>query len=261
LADSTPGATIYYTTNGSTATTSATPYTAPIPIDATTTLSVIAAANGYTDSQVVGGTYTIGSSSLPTAATPTATPAPGSFSAVQTVTLSDATPGVTIYYTTDGSNPSPSSAAYSAPLQVAASTTIKAIAASASYTTSAVGVFTYTISLPAAATPTFSPAGGAYSAPQTITITDATAGAVIYYTTDGSTPTTSSTVYTAPFQVSEPTTVEAIATASDYSTSAVGSATYTASKSTGGKSGGGALDWELLTGLSLLVLWSRRQPR
>jgi len=77
------------------------------------------------------------------------------------------------------------------------------------------------------ATPTFSPAGGTYASPQTVTISSSTAGATIYYTTNGSTPTTSSTVYSGPITVSATETVKAIATASGYSASAVGSASFT----------------------------------
>jgi hypothetical protein len=80
---------------------------------------------------------------------------------------------------------------------------------------------------PQAATPTFSVASGTYSSPQTVTIFDATPGATIYYTTDGTTPTTSSKQYTVPLTVSSTETVEAIATASGYTTSAVATATYT----------------------------------
>ncbi len=61
------------------------------------------------------------------------------------------------------------------------------------------------------ATPVISPAAGVYTSPQTVSITDATMGAVIHYTTDGSTPTVSSPTYSAPFVVSSTSTVRAIA--------------------------------------------------
>ncbi len=77
-----------------------------------------------------------------------------------------------------------------------------------------------------AATPTFSPAAGPYSTTQNVTLSCATAGAAIYYTTDGSTPTTGSTLYTGAISVSNTTTVKAIAAAAHYGNSAVGSALY-----------------------------------
>ncbi len=79
---------------------------------------------------------------------------------------------------------------------------------------------------PAAATPSFWPLAGTYS-PTQITLSDSTANSTIYYTTDGSAPTASSTPYAGPVTVSSTTTVKAIATAAGFSTSAVGSATYT----------------------------------
>jgi hypothetical protein len=80
-----------------------------------------------------------------------------------------------------------------------------------------------------AATPTFSPVAGTYTAAQTVSISDATSGSTIYYTTNGTTPTTSSTVYSGAITVSSTETLEAIATATGYSTSAVASAAYTIS--------------------------------
>ncbi|HMD76519.1 MAG TPA: kelch repeat-containing protein [Terracidiphilus sp.] len=89
-----------------------------------------------------------------------------------------------------------------------------------------------TTSLPAAATPTFNPAPGTYAATLSVTVSSATANATIYYTTDGSAPTTSSTVYNGPITIlAKPgyvlETIHAMATASGYSTSAMASATYT----------------------------------
>lgn len=79
----------------------------------------------------------------------------------------------------------------------------------------------------ATATPTFSVASGAYTGTQNISITDATANATIYYTTDGSTPDTGSTKYSGPITVGNTETIQAIAVASGYAQSAVASAAYT----------------------------------
>ena len=79
----------------------------------------------------------------------------------------------------------------------------------------------------AAATPTFTPVAGTYAPGQTVTISDATAGAIIYYTTNGTTPTSSSSVYKGAISISTAETLEAIATANGYTTSAVATAAYT----------------------------------
>ena len=79
---------------------------------------------------------------------------------------------------------------------------------------------------PQAATPTLSPGTGIYASVQTVTISDSTIGATIYYTTDGSTPTTSSAKYTAAISVTSAETIKAMATASGYTNSAVASAVY-----------------------------------
>jgi N-acetylneuraminic acid mutarotase len=80
---------------------------------------------------------------------------------------------------------------------------------------------------PSAATPTFSVGTGSYSSALSVTLSDSTTGATIYYTTNGTTPTTSSTQYTGAIPVSSSETIEAIATASGYVASPVASATYT----------------------------------
>jgi hypothetical protein len=163
---------------------------------------------------------------LPTAGTPTFSPPEGTYSGPQSVTINDTTNGTIIYYTTDGSTPSPTTSAQyisSSPITVAYPQTVKAIAmASGCYPSE--GSATYT--LPSrAATPTFSPPGGTYTVPQTITISDATPNATIYYSFSG-TPTTSSTVYSGPNSITYYGPIEAIAVADGFSVSPTASATY-----------------------------------
>ena len=82
--------------------------------------------------------------------------------------------------------------------------------------------------LPVAASPTFSPPPGSYTSAQSVTLTDTTPGAVMYYTTNGTTPTANSAQYTGtPLQISSTTTVEAIAVASGYQSSPVTNGAYT----------------------------------
>ncbi|MGD0092796.1 MAG: chitobiase/beta-hexosaminidase C-terminal domain-containing protein, partial [Planctomycetota bacterium] len=90
-------------------------------------------------------------------ATPTFNPAGGTYSTAQSVTLSCATTGATIYYTLDGTTPSASSTKYTGAINVAATTTIKAYAVNAGMTNSAVASAAYTIS------------GGGNAGPLTIT--------------------------------------------------------------------------------------------
>jgi hypothetical protein len=81
---------------------------------------------------------------------------------------------------------------------------------------------------PVTATPTFSPAAGNYTSAQSVTISTTTAGASIRYTTDGSTPSSSSgTVYSGPIAVNSSLTIKAIAYESGFADSAVASAAYT----------------------------------
>jgi hypothetical protein len=77
------------------------------------------------------------------------------------------------------------------------------------------------------ATPVISLAAGTYVGAQTVTITDSTSGSKIYYTTDGSAPTASSTLYTGGITVSSSETLKAIATATGDTSSATATATYT----------------------------------
>lgn len=81
------------------------------------------------------------------------------------------------------------------------------------------------------AAPTFSPAGGAYTSAQNVTIS-AAEGAKIYYTTNKTIPTTKSTEYSGPITVSETTTIRAIAVKDGYTNSEIAEATYTINSTT-----------------------------
>lgn len=185
-----------------------------------------------------------GGSPQAAAATPTFSPVAGTYLGTQTVTINDATSGATIYYTMDGSTPTASAGgstqAYSAPLSVTSTQTIKAIAKSSTLAASAVSSATYTIEQRATA-PIFSPGPGTYVAAQSVTISSPTPGAAIHYTTDGSTPTASSTLYTGAISVAATKTINAIATVSGYFDSTVSTGLYTinSSSSTGVNLGGG----------------------
>jgi len=93
---------------------------------------------------------------------------------------------------------------------------------------SASAALTETITLPSAAAPTCKPAAGAYKAAQSVTLADTPTGAVIYYSTDGSTPSAAEgTKYTTAITVSQTETINAVAVATGYNTSSMASAAYT----------------------------------
>ena len=126
----------------------------------------------------------------------------GKYSEVQEVTLSAS--GETIYYTTDGTDPTSSSTKYTEPilLNEEGKTQIKAIAYNKKKIPSLVVSKTYEIEFPVADAPVVTPSTGQYSTAMQISIT-VPEGYTAYYTTDGSTPTTESSLYTGPIEMPE----------------------------------------------------------
>lgn len=141
-----------------------------------------------------------------------------------TVTIATTTPGATIYYTTDGTDPDPSVEAqkYTHAFSITSAVTVKAIAVRSHYTNSSISSQACT---PQVATPVISCSGTSF------TITCATEGASIYYTTSTTDlasvvdPTSSSTAYSAAVSITQTTYVKAIAYKDGYTTSAIASAT------------------------------------
>ena len=141
ISDATPSATIYYTTDGSTPSTSSLVYSGPITISSTETLQAMATANHYATSAPAAATFTIATRTD----TPTFSVPGGTYSTIQVVTISDLSTGSAIYYTTDGSAPSASSPVYTSAITVSSTATINAVAIAPSLAMSTVGTATYTI--------------------------------------------------------------------------------------------------------------------
>jgi len=162
----------------------------------------------------------------PTAAAPTISPNGGSFGGTQSVTLSSTTTDAQIYYTLNGSTPTPASTLYTGPISLSTDATVKAIASAAGYIQSSVtsAVFTFTDQTPQVS---ISPAAGSYGSSQQVTLTDTDTNAKIYYTTNGSTPSSSSTLYTGPITVAISETINAIAIDPSLANSDVTTAAYT----------------------------------
>ncbi|MCR8657438.1 chitobiase/beta-hexosaminidase C-terminal domain-containing protein [Paenibacillus endoradicis] len=213
LINATQGATIYYTTDGTSPNTSSTVYSSQITITNAMTIKAIAVKSGMTNSSVMTVSYTI----IEQAATPTANLAGGAVAAGTSVSLSNATQGATIYYTTDNSDPSPTNGTiYSSPITITNAMTIKAIAVKSGMTNSEVMSVSYTIAQAQVATPTAiqTDSNGSVQVELSTTTSDAT----IYYTTDGiHDPTTNpqtdpyTVMYNGPFYVQTGSTIKAIA--------------------------------------------------
>ena len=227
IACDTVGAAVYYTTDGTAPSISSTLYSGSFSISATTTIKAIAVKSGMTNSTVTTATYTK-STQIETVVSPVFSPASGNtFTTSLSVTITSATSGASVRYTTDGTVPTVTSTLYSGAITLSATTTINAIAVNGGMTDSAVVSATYTkASEPQVSAPVFSPAGTSFTSTQTVTITSATSGALIYYTTDGTTPTAASTLYTAAITLSATTTINAIAISGGVSSS-VSSAVFT----------------------------------
>lgn len=123
-----------------------------------------------------------------------------------------------IYYTVDGTQPDKTSQQYTRPLLITNDSTITAVTYDPDHDLySDYSIFEYTIlDKKDIIEPSFSPASGTYFNNQRISLATPTEGATIYYTLNGSTPTTTANKYTEPIDVTEDTTIKAIAVKDDY---------------------------------------------
>lgn len=251
------GSAIYYTTNGSTPTTSSALYSGAIPMSSTTMVQAIATATSYRQSEVGSALYSIAPAT--SVANPVFNSPPGTYVGSQNIAIISATGGASIRYTLDGSTPS---STHGTPINNGASVTLtasasawslNAIAYATGMSDSSVVSGTYTVgalgpipsvardyirlgsqivaveTLPSVAIPTFTPTAGSYSSTQNVTMATATQGASIRYTTNGSNPSeTNGALYAGqPVAVSSNTTLKAIAYGSGLTDSPIASGVYT----------------------------------
>ncbi len=170
----------------------------------------------------VSYTYTTGEVK-PVCEMPTFDPAASAVTKGTVVTISTTTEGATIYYTTGDSDPL-TSGTQGNTVTITEATTIKAIAVKEGCENSGVASASYTIAK--VAKPTFSPEEGDVDAGTVVTISTTTEDATIYYTTDGSEPSTSSTQGNT-VTINAATTIKAIAVRNDMADSNVATAVYT----------------------------------
>jgi peptidoglycan/xylan/chitin deacetylase (PgdA/CDA1 family)/N-acetyl-beta-hexosaminidase len=217
-------ASIHYTTDGSDPTFASPTYTAPVTVVTTTTVKYRAWDNagnaGQTNTQLIQIDTTAPTSTISCNGAPCSTFA---YLTAVTVTMSatDAESGVSVIrYTTDGSDPTASSTAYSGPFTVSSTTTVKYRAwdNAGNVESTNTQVVTISVVVPDTTPPASSIScnqavcsTGWYNASVGVSLSASDAGSgvsSIHYTTDGTDPTLASPTYTAPFTVSATTTVK-----------------------------------------------------
>jgi hypothetical protein len=236
----TPGAQIYYTTSGNTpviGTSFTRLYNGPFSVLQTTTIRAMAVLSGVPNSAVTAAFLTITNPGK--VQKPVASPGTGTYTSAQSVALSTSTSGAQLYYTTNGNTPNLTvpntfTKLYAGPVSITSTTTLKVVGVKSGLLNSDVVTFVLTITNPTlpAATPVINPGTGNYAGPQLVTISSATPGASVYYTTNGNlplltTPNFFTKLYTGPFSVSSTTTIRAVATASGFTNSGVAVAVLT----------------------------------
>jgi pullulanase len=222
----TPGAVIYYTTNGSEPSQDSTLYTGPVNIPNTMQVRAIAVKSGTQPS--IQGRRTFTTDEVNPA--PQFSPVGGTYNYDIDVTLTGSLAGSTIHYTTDGSTPNGSSTLYTGPIPIhehGTDMTIKAVAKSSGGSLSLVTTASYAIRYPQVATPLALPESGTYFNDFDMTASCATTAAKLYYTTDGSDPDSGDILYGSAVTIDKIQQVNIIGTKEGYRDSNTTTMNYT----------------------------------
>lgn len=223
ISASTSNSIIHYTTDGTEPTEASTQYTVPIPLDGNTVLKAKGFIAGWNPSATKTETYNFDVTS------PVLDKVPETYYETFDLSMSTITEGAAIHYTLNGSEPTESSLLYSNPIAITTSKTVKARAFKNSWDASAIVSSVYVLKV---ATPIITPSSDIYYAPQNVNISCSTPESKIYYTTNGVNPTTNSTVYTGPFEISSSCTLRALAVRQGWTSSNIASSTYSFNVST-----------------------------
>lgn len=215
---------LYFTLDGTDPTTASNKYNAPINLSGSATLKVIAVVPGYTNSKIATLVYTI---QIPgKSQSPTASKLSGVYTQPFDVELAAATTSSAIYYTMDGSEPTTASNVYNSSLHVDQTSVIKVMVVTPGCTNSEVVCFSYTIRLVQMQSPVASLVSGTYSGSQSVVLSSPVVGNTIYYTLDGSNPTTASTLYKSAILVDKSMIIKAFVMAPNFVNSNVETFSY-----------------------------------
>ena len=225
LDSGTAGATIRYTVDKTDPTINSPRYSQPFMLTNSATVKARAFVDSSNPSPVASAAFTV-TATLPVAQ-PTITPKGGTNPDKVQVTLASETPGATIHYTVDNTDPTTNSPLYSQPLTLTQSATVKAMAFAAGFNPSLVAGATFTVTVTPPPPPTITPNGGDYRDKVLVTLDSGAPGATIHYTVDGPEPTANSPRYTQPFTLTQSATVKARAFADGSNPSLAASAAFT----------------------------------
>ena len=216
----TPDALIHYTTNGEDPTQShpAVRSGETVLVERNLTLKAKAWAPDRLPSQVASESYAF------QVAAPVFSPGGGLYTTAQEVVLSSSTPESEIYYTTGGSEPTPSALLYTAPIAIETETFLTARAYRDGWTPSDTVAATYRFNYGTLTPPNITPDGGTFIG--SIEVGLSAAAGSIRFTVDGSDPTPTSTLYLGPFTLVSTTTLKAATFAFDWTPSAPASAVF-----------------------------------
>ncbi len=242
LQTSTSGASIYYTTDGTNPTQSLSKqYAAPFSLTATSLVKAQAFKNGMAPSPQSSAWFTKDSAfdfSLSNTGNKSVIAGSSATNAITASLISGSTQSVTYSVTGLPSGTTASFSSSSCSPTCSSTLTINSSsstpAGTSAVTVSATGSgatrstsFNLTVNLPTVATPTISPNGGSFTGSVSVTIQTATSGASIYYTTDGSTPTQFSALYSGPVNLTNGATVKAVAFKDGSNPSVLAAASFT----------------------------------